>query len=277
MGRQSGLAASGSPSISDRVLCAESVSVRIGTVTLLERVSCRFEPGRLHVVIGANGAGKTTLVRALTGVAATADGVVRLGERAVAAMTAKERARAIALLPQGTSVHWPIDVESLVALGRLPRAGDTSRADDRRATGEAMLKADLGGFAHRSVRSLSGGELARVFLARALAVEADVLVADEPVANLDPYHQLKVMEILAAEAGRGRTVITVMHDLALAGRFADRMLLLEHGQITADGTPAEVLTSEHLARAYRIESAEAIRDGVRVIVPWRRLDADAAE
>jgi iron complex transport system ATP-binding protein len=162
-------------------------------------------------------------------------------------------------------------VETLVALGRLPhrRPFQGHDAADRHAIERAMTAADVAYLRTRTMGQISGGERLRVLLARALAVDARVLLADEPIAALDPLHQLQVMELLRMIASEGRGVIVVLHDLALATRFCDRLILLARGGILVEGAPAHVLTDAHVAEAYGVEVVRGERDGVPFLLPWK--------
>lgn len=249
------------------VLALEQATLRLGGRTVLAGVSLAFEPGGLTVVIGANGAGKSTLLRACAGLAAPASGAIRLRGRALGEVPPAERARLVAYLPQGGSVAWPIPVATVAALGRLPHgeAPDRLPGPGREAVARAILAVGLRGFEGRSATELSGGERARLLLARALATEAPVLLADEPVAALDPRHQLLVLERLRERARAGATVVAVMHDLALAARFADRIALVHGGGVAASGRPEDVLTTGWLAEAFGVEAEVAPGpEGLRV-------------
>ena len=223
-------------------------------------------------MIGPNGAGKSTIARAAVGLLPATAGRVLLDGRDVTAIPRATIARTIGYLPQGQTLHWPLTVERLVALGRLPHLAPFSRigADDRAAIERAMTRADITHLARRTATELSGGERARVLLARALAVEAPILVADEPLAALDPEHQLQVMDLLSTEAADGHLVVAVMHDLNLAMRFCHRLLIISQGRLIADGAPDAVLTPENLRDVYRIAAWSGEADGQRVIVPLHR-------
>ncbi|MGE0746018.1 MAG: ABC transporter ATP-binding protein [Rhodospirillales bacterium] len=253
-------------------LAARGIVVRLGGAVVLDHVDFEVGDGTVVGLIGPNGAGKSTLLRVLAHLQPTAAGAVNLDGRPLGGYDAGERARRIAYLAQGTEVHWPLSVAAVVGLGRLPhRAGARGEtAADRAAVARAMAATDVAGLRERSIGALSGGERARALIARALAVEAPLLLADEPTAGLDPYHQLQVMELLRATAGDGRAVVVVLHDLTLAARFCDRILLLDRGAAVADGVPAAVLTAQNLARAYRVEAVHGTRDGAPYVVPWRR-------
>jgi iron complex transport system ATP-binding protein len=164
-------------------------------------------------------------------------------------------------------------VERLVALGRLPHQGpwQAMSDSDRVAIGRAMAATDVGHLAGRVITHLSGGERLRVHLARALATEPEVLLADEPVAALDPYHQLQAMELLRDTAHRGGAVLVVLHDLSLALRYCDRLVLLDGGRMVASGPPAEVLDDTRLAEVYQVTALRGRHEDVPYLLPWRRL------
>jgi iron complex transport system ATP-binding protein len=253
-------------------LSANGVGVTLGERAVVRDVSAALAGGSLVGVLGPNGAGKSTLVRALLGLV-RATGTVAVDGAQVAALSRGDIARRIAYLPQGQTLHWPLSVERLVALGRLPHLAPMSRIGeaDRQAIARAMALAEVTALGERTATELSGGERARVLLARALAVEAPVLIADEPLASLDPAHQLHGMAILRAQADAGVLVIAVLHDLGLAARFCDRVMLLHQGALVADGAPVAVLTRERLRDVYGIAAWFGDADGQRLVVPMERV------
>jgi iron complex transport system ATP-binding protein len=251
----------------------DAVEVRLRGRSIVAGISAELRAGELVGVIGPNGAGKSTLVRAIMGLLPISHGEVRIDGRPIAAIGRRNVARRLAYLPQGQELHWPLTVERLVALGRLPHLAPFSRmmARDWAAVEQAMERADVMHLRHRDAIELSGGERARVMLARALAVEADGLLVDEPLASLDPGHQIDVMELLAREAREGSLIVAVLHDLTMAARYCDRLLLIDGGSLVADGTPAAVLTPTRLAETYGVSVLFAGEEAAPVIVPLARI------
>lgn len=235
---------------------------------VLQGVDVTLQPGEVLGIIGANGAGKTTLLRALAGLLEPQSGKIMLDGRPLRGQS--HVARHLAYLDQHTSCHWPLAAYRLVELGRLPHLGfgQRMRKTDRLAVRRAMREADVLHLRRRPVTELSTGEQARVFLARALAVEPRILLADEPVAGLDPAHQLGVMELLLRKAGEGMAVVAILHDLALATRYCHRLLLLHEGKVLALGAPQEVLTADNLRLAMQVTALSGEYDGIPYILPW---------
>ncbi|HET8726352.1 MAG TPA: ABC transporter ATP-binding protein [Alphaproteobacteria bacterium] len=254
------------------LLAAENLTVRLGSRNVLTEVDFAIPRGKLIGLIGPNGAGKTTLLRTLAGLERPRVGRVTFDGVALGALNSTERARRLAYLSQGGDLHWPLSVARVVALGRLPHLEPWQQLKpaDYAAIEAAMADCEITHLADRPAGRLSGGERARVMLARALAAEPDLLLADEPVAGLDPYHQLHVMELLAALARRGAGVVVVLHDLGLAARFCDRLALLAEGRMAALGTPDEVLQPDLLERVYGVRMAVAAVDGQLLPIPWSR-------
>lgn len=243
-------------------LAVEGLTVRRGPRLALDDVSFAARPGEFLVALGPNGAGKSTLLRALAGLQPH-DGRVVLGGADLAGIAPRERARRVAWLAQEGAAHWPLPARDIVALGRIPFGAPGGRLSgaDAAAVERALAACDALQFADRPVTELSGGERARVLLARALAVEAGLLLVDEPVAALDPAHRLMVMERLAAEARAGRIVIAVLHDVGLALRAASRLLLLDRGRLVADRPAAEAFADDALDRVFGVRFAHVRRDG----------------
>ena len=259
------------------LLKAQSLGVTLGRRPVLSGVDLALQRGGLVGLIGPNGAGKTTLLRALAGLVPAAAGEILLDGRPIDELPRKLRARRIAYLAQGHRVDWPLSVHRLVALGRLPHLEPWAQPGgaDRAAIEEALDATETLALALRPVTALSSGERARALLARCLAGTPDILLADEPVAGLDPYHALKVMELLTQRAADGMSVLVVLHDLALAARFCKWLVLLVGGAVQAAGSPAEVLSPAQLAQSYRIRAHYGEVEGRPYLVPWARLDPGA--
>ncbi len=243
------------------LLLVQDLDVALDGHEILSDVGFEIEAGTWIGLVGPNGSGKTTLLRAL-GAHIPFDGTIRLEERPVEDWSAPARARRLAYVRQGASLTFDFTVEELVLLGRAPHRGwlQAYRADDRSLVREALAMVDLEGFADRSVLSLSGGETQRVFLAQALVQEADLLLLDEPTSHLDVHYQFAFMEQVHALVEGGRTVLAVFHDLELAARYADRLLVLQGGRLVAQGHPSTVLTPARIADVFGMKARIDRRD-----------------
>ena len=239
------------------LLTLDGLGVRMRGRDILADVGLTIEPGEFVGLIGPNGAGKTTLMRAALGL------VPSTGQSSLAAMPPGARARAAAWMPQAREIAWPVTVETLVMLGRVPHLGAGQRASeaDRTARDAAIDRMGLDGLRHRAATRLSGGEAARALIARALAQETPLLMADEPTAGLDPAHQISTMQTFAALADGGKSCLVSLHDLGLAVRHCTRLILIAPGKegapggIVADGAPGAVLTPDRLDHVFGIEAA----------------------
>ena len=258
-------------------LAAETIGVTLGGRRVVDSIDVVLDAGEVVGLLGPNGAGKSTLLRVLAGVHAHHTGSVSLDGRSVERMPRRELARQLAYLPQDAQCHWPMAVEQVVALGRLPHRrpwAPMSRHDWDRVA-HAMAKTDVERFRGRSIGALSVGERARVLLARALAADPRILLADEPVAGLDPAHQLEVMALLANMAGDGAAVLVVLHDLTLAARHCTRLLLIDDGRLLASGDAGTVLSSEHLRTCFRIRALHGESADGPFVIPVATVKLDA--
>lgn len=252
------------------ILKTEDVRVHRRSRLILDGISFDVRQGEVLGLIGANGSGKSTLIKSLLSLLPlTAGSVVLLG-RSLPEWEPRERARRVAYLAQENECRWPLVVRRVVALGRMPYQGPwkAMTSADHAVVDHAMETVGAGHLAERTVTRLSGGERHRVLLARALASEPELLLADEPTAGLDPFHQLHLMELFRAQAAQGKTILVVLHDLTLASRFCDRLLLLKDGKRLAFGSPEDVLSERVLREGYGITAASFQQNGTRATVPW---------
>lgn len=244
-----------------------AASVALGTRVVAADVSLTITRGEIVALLGANGAGKTSLLRAAMGFAAVQSGMVRLDAADPVSLSARDRALRAAYLPQRPQAIWPVSVETLVALGRYAHgaAPDRLGARDQLAVDAALSACALTDMRKRRMDELSGGEKARAHLARALAQQAPLLLLDEPTAGLDPAQALGVADIMRTHAAGGAVVFST-HDVALAARVAQRVVLLHQGRIIAEGVPLDALTPDALAAAYgRRGRLEHVGSGVAVV------------
>lgn len=238
-------------------LVASELTVVRDDATLVNRVSLKCVPGELVALLGPNGAGKTTLLRAALGLIPVTDGGATLDGDDTQQLSAAARARQVSYLPQRRPLAWPSPVRDVVALGRFAHGAAIGRLSDtdQSAVNAALAACDLDALADRATDTLSGGELARAHFARAIAAQAPLLIADEPVAALDPRHQHRIMQLVRDFVSAGGGALVVLHDIALAARFADRLIWMRDGQLIADGPPEETLSAERLAEVYGVKAS----------------------
>jgi iron complex transport system ATP-binding protein len=238
-------------------IASRQISIVKGGRAILRDVSFEAQGGEFVAVIGANGAGKSTLLATLAGLIRPDRGTVLLNERSLSAFGRGELAKLRAYLPQDPRCEWPIPVERLVALGLtpvLPAFGGLSERDEARVK-EALTECDLLDHRQQPATTLSGGELSRAMLARALVGNPDMLIVDEPLEGLDPRHALDTAARLRTLAGRGKLVIASIHDLTLAARYATRLIALDHGRVAVDGSPQDILTPGLLRTIFGVEAS----------------------
>jgi iron complex transport system ATP-binding protein len=232
----------------------DGLQFRRGSRVVLDSIDLQLQSGGVTAVLGPNGAGKSTLLSCIAGLLRPEQGSVDLDGAPLFSLPAMQRARRIAFLPQTPEIAWAVDVQTLVSLGRIPFQGVSSDDEDRAAVARAMDQTQVTQWADRAVTTLSGGERARVLLARVLAGESDWILADEPFTGLDPSHQFEAAELLRSVADKGGGVVLTIHDLTLAARIADRVVILNDGRIVADGTPQTALTPQILRDVYSIDA-----------------------
>ena len=249
-----------------------------GGRAIIRNVSLRAQSGELVALIGANGAGKSTLLASLAGLLAPDAGKIFLDGRAISTFSRVEIARRRAYLPQNPRCEWPISVERLIALGltpTLPAFGGLPPAFQARVT-EMLTQWDLLPQREQASTTLSGGELARAMLARALVGDPDILIADEPISGLDPKHALDTLARLSHLARSGKLVLMSIHDLTLAARYATRLVVIDRGQIVADGPPREILTASLLRSVFEVEACVGGANGGTYVDYLAPLHPEAA-
>ncbi|ACI51124.1 ABC transporter related [Gluconacetobacter diazotrophicus PA1 5] len=243
---------------------AQDISLTRGGRKVVDAASLTLEAGRVMGLIGPNGAGKSTALRMLAGLLTPDCGHVRLQDRDIGRIGAEMRARQVAFIPQDGQKPPPMPVRALVALGRLPHGQAGERAAGHPVVEDALAATDMLELQNRPASHLSGGERARMNLARALATSTPVILADEPIAALDPAHALSMMQLFRVLAAQGKGIVVVLHDLALAARFCDELVLMHQGRVVRHGLPEQVLQDTIMGSVYgvtvkRIENA---------VIPW---------
>ncbi|MFJ3188308.1 heme ABC transporter ATP-binding protein [Streptomyces halstedii] len=250
---------------------ARGLGILLGRRQVLDAVDLTARAGEVVALVGPNGAGKSTLLAALAADLPAGSGEIRIDGRPAAAWSPPELALRRAVLPQSAALSFPFPVEDVVRMGRAPWAGTAKEDEDDVAVASAMEATEVTRFAARPFSALSGGERARVALARVLAQRAPLLLLDEPTAALDLRHQELVLRICRERAAAGDAVVVVLHDLGLAAAYADRAVVLRDGRVAVDGPPAEVFTGELLGEVYRqpVEVFPHPRTGAPLVVPER--------
>ena len=255
---------------------ALNITVEFQSRKVINDLSLSLGKGELVGLIGPNGAGKTTLLKAIIGAQKYVHGELTLDGIPLQDLSQVERAKTLSYLPQAQSIEWQLQARALVMLGRFPyqRAFSPPSPDCEYAVDQALATVNATPFALRSLHTLSGGERALVLLARTLAVEAPLILVDEPIAELDLYHQINVMQILKDKATEGVGVLAVLHDLTMAAQFMDRLILINDGSVFAEGSPKEVLTKKNLEEVYKISPHQKDLSNNSIIFPWKKATKD---
>jgi ABC-type cobalamin/Fe3+-siderophores transport system ATPase subunit len=255
------------------ILQAKNITLTLNRQKVLDDISISIKPGEMLGLIGPNGAGKTSLLRVLANLQRVDQGQLLLNNTVINNINHKTLAQQIGYLAQGAPAHWPLQVRRLIELGRLPYLAPWQglSTDDKSIVDKAMQLAEVEHLANRVVSTLSGGERLRVLIARMFATQPNIILADEPIAALDPYHQLHTMELLHQHcATAGNSAVVVMHDLNMAARYCHRLVLINHGRVAYQGEPEQVLQAQNLAEVYGIEAQLLDTDGVLTIIPRQR-------
>lgn len=248
------------------------LALHINGNSILHNINFRCGEGEIIGLIGPNGAGKTSLLKILAHVQTDFSGEYFFNQLPVSHYNAQTLAREFGYLAQDATAHWPLKVRKLIELGRLPFQGMVSglTAADRQAVTHAARQTEVEHLYERVATTLSGGERTRVFLARLFATQPKVIFADEPIAALDPYHQLHIMEILQQHARQGGSVIVVLHDLNMASRFCDRLVLMHQGGIVGEGSIDDLLQDQLIQKTYGIELQIFCNESGYALTPWQR-------
>jgi iron complex transport system ATP-binding protein len=251
------------------MLQVKDVTVDLGAATLLSGITFSVDRGELVGLVGPNGSGKSTLFRILANLRPPSAGKITYDGKVAAALSARALSKLVSYLEQDGAAHWPLNTRTLVELGRLPhrRIFHWLSDDDEMAIDRAMKLTDTTTFASKTVAQLSGGERMRIMLARAICAEAPLLLADEPIAALDPRHQLMVMNLLRRYASQQKAVAVVLHDLSMAARFCHRLVLISGGTIVAQGQSDEVLSPRNIKEAYRVEVISGKKNDIPFYLP----------
>ena len=251
----------------------KNLSFKIADKVILDNINLQLHSGEVLGLLGPNGAGKSSLLKIIAALNDDFSGEVLVKNNALKAYNRKDLAKIMGYQEQSAPVHWPLPVRRVIELGRLPHQGfnENLTTQDHRLVNDAIDKAEVRDLLERDVSSLSGGERMRVLLARLFAGQHEIILADEPVASLDPYHQVHVMELLTEHAKAGNAVIVVLHDINLAARFCDRVVLLDEGRCVAQDSILSLYESGQLEKTYQMKfHHHTIEDG-DVITPWHRV------
>ncbi|MFC1557023.1 ABC transporter ATP-binding protein [candidate division KSB1 bacterium] len=249
------------------------ISFYYNRTPVLKGISLDIAAGEFAAIIGPNGSGKTTLIRCIDGILRPAAGSVLIDERDIRTLSDRERARKIAYVPQSEERRFPIRVFCSVLMGRKPCFSWAPGKDDLHKTAETIDFLGLSEVSKRDINQLSGGQRQKVDIARALVLEPEILLLDEPTTNLDFRHQLEILDVLKHLSGKGVTVIMAIHDLSLAGRYADRVVILDRGAVFASGG-TEIITPEHIERVYGVKVSIINNHDGFFVIPRKRANGN---
>lgn len=252
----------------------KNLHLQLGSNTILHDINLSIQPGEMIGLIGPNGAGKTSLLKVLAHLYKQFSGEYLFYNKPIHHYNIKELSHRIGYLAQDAQAHWPLKVQTLIELGRLPYQGMFSQlsSNDKIAIKQATEHTEVTHLLDRVITELSGGEKARVFLARLLAANPNVIFLDEPIAALDPYHQLHIMEILKNHTANGGTIVVILHDLNLATRFCDRLVLMDKGTIIQEGNINQLLNNNLLEKTYGVELKLFCENDAFSVTPWKRIN-----
>ncbi|WP_247008975.1 ATP-binding cassette domain-containing protein [Halorientalis litorea] len=262
------------------MITVENLAVSRGDAQVLTDVSLSVADGEFVALVGPNGAGKTTLLQTVNGLLDPDAGAVTVAGRDVTTCSSREVSRLVATVPQNPTMAFDFSVADVVAMGRTPyqsRFGRANPSEERQRVERALARTDTAELSDRSVSAVSGGERRRVLLARALVQDTPALLLDEPTASLDINHRVRTLELVSDLVAEGKTAFAAIHDLDLAARYCDRLVLLADGEVRASGPPAEVLQSTHLGDAFGTDTAvttDAATGTPSVTALWYRRDSD---
>lgn len=250
------------------IIETNSVGVQLGKTNILKNINLHVQKAELIGLIGPNGAGKSTLIKTIAGLLKYS-GDIKVKNTALQNLSSAELSRMIAYLPQLRTIHWNLNCYDIVMLGRLPHRSRYSAPSkqDNEIVKQSMTWMQVEGFSKRLFSQLSGGEQARVLIARLLAQQPDIIIADEPINGLDPLHQIELMHIFRKLVANGKTVICSLHDFSLTSQFCDRVILLNQGTIIADDCAKTVMTQEHIRSVYGVDIMKIPSGEDMIIIP----------
>ncbi len=249
-------------------LTARNILISKNNNNIINNISLKIRPGELVGLIGPNGAGKTTLLKSLLGIVKPIEGGVYLNNLGINTLSRNYVSKHLGYLAQGAPCYWPVTVKQIVELGCLPHTYDTKKREGSisNIVAESMASTGISDLQFRKVTSLSGGERTLTMLARCLAGQAPLILADEPVTGLDPSHQIKIMQLLKNQVSSKTGVVAVLHDLNLAAKYCSRLVLMSEGKIYADGVPETVLSTQNISNVYGIKAKMQYLDGQPIIL-----------